>query len=138
MASSFAVDKKFYIDPAKLLPLERFLPKPKGASTPGRGGNPALISHEHICLNVNASKLQTRGTSYSAATCPHLDIRSAVMQCRDLHVHVHVQAAEAAVAAEAAGWVSGAAGLEAAADLGVAADLEAAVAAGTPLHWRLP
>ena len=36
VATSFADGKKFYIDPAKLLPLERFLPKPKGAPS-GRG-----------------------------------------------------------------------------------------------------
>jgi len=36
VASSFGSDKKFFIDPAKLLPLERFLPKPKGAPS-GRG-----------------------------------------------------------------------------------------------------
>lgn len=41
MATSFADGKKFYIDPAKLLPLERFLPKPKGAPS-ARGG--ALVS----------------------------------------------------------------------------------------------
>ena len=28
---------KFFIDPQKLLPLERFLPRPKGAATPGGG-----------------------------------------------------------------------------------------------------
>ena len=39
VASSFAADKKFFIDPAKLLPLERFLPKPKGAPS-GRGDLP--------------------------------------------------------------------------------------------------
>ena len=40
VASSFVADKKFFIDPAKLLPLERFLPKPKGASS-GRGEPPS-------------------------------------------------------------------------------------------------
>ncbi|KRX49897.1 H/ACA ribonucleoprotein complex subunit 1 [Trichinella britovi] len=46
-ASSFKEDDKVYIDPQKLLPLERFLPKPPGAAAPrgrgsavgGRGGN---------------------------------------------------------------------------------------------------
>ncbi|KAI3897058.1 hypothetical protein MKW92_016713, partial [Papaver armeniacum] len=39
VATSYAAGDKFYIDPAKLLPLERFLPQPKGASRGGgRGG----------------------------------------------------------------------------------------------------
>uniref|UniRef100_A0A8D2L1G4 H/ACA ribonucleoprotein complex subunit n=1 Tax=Varanus komodoensis TaxID=61221 RepID=A0A8D2L1G4_VARKO len=40
-ASSFKKLQKFYIDPAKLLPLQRFLPRPpgeKGAPRGGRGG----------------------------------------------------------------------------------------------------
>jgi hypothetical protein len=36
VATSYKAGDKFFIDPAKLLPLERFLPQPKGA--PGRGG----------------------------------------------------------------------------------------------------
>eukprot|EP00890_Picochlorum_soloecismus_P006532 jgi/Picsp_1/703/NSC_00697-R1_h aca ribonucleoprotein complex subunit 1-like protein 1 len=39
VATSYNSGDKFYIDPAKLLPLDRFLPKPKGApSGRGRGG----------------------------------------------------------------------------------------------------
>lgn len=39
VATSYSSGDKFYIDPAKLLPLDRFLPKPKGAPSPrGRGG----------------------------------------------------------------------------------------------------
>ena len=37
VATSYAAGDKFYIDPAKLLPLERFLPQPKGAVRGGRG-----------------------------------------------------------------------------------------------------
>ncbi|CAH2300757.1 H ACA ribonucleo complex subunit 1 [Pelobates cultripes] len=39
-ASSFKKLQKFYIDPAKLLPLQRFLPRPPGEKGPprGRGG----------------------------------------------------------------------------------------------------
>ncbi len=37
MATSYAAGDKFYIDPMKLLPMERFLPQPKGAGG-GRGG----------------------------------------------------------------------------------------------------
>ena len=32
-AESFDKDTKFYIDPYKLLPMERFLPQPKGAKS---------------------------------------------------------------------------------------------------------
>lgn len=43
VASSFALSTKIYIDPAKLLPLARFLPAPKGpggvAKRGGRGGS---------------------------------------------------------------------------------------------------
>lgn len=39
VATSYSQGDKFFIDPAKLLPLERFLPKPKGAAgAGGRGG----------------------------------------------------------------------------------------------------
>ncbi|KAL0027087.1 hypothetical protein WJX79_004600 [Trebouxia sp. C0005] len=42
VATSYANGDKFYIDPMKLLPLDRFLPKPKGSSAGitkgGRGG----------------------------------------------------------------------------------------------------
>ncbi|XP_071686982.1 H/ACA ribonucleoprotein complex subunit 1-like protein 2 [Rutidosis leptorrhynchoides] len=37
VATSYAAGDKFFIDPMKLLPLSRFLPQPKGASTGGRG-----------------------------------------------------------------------------------------------------
>ncbi|KAG1348242.1 putative H/ACA ribonucleoprotein complex subunit 1-like protein 1 [Cocos nucifera] len=38
IAASYAPGDKFYIDPAKLLPLARFLPQPKGQSQATRGG----------------------------------------------------------------------------------------------------
>ena len=37
MATSYAAGDKFFIDPYKLLPMDRFLPQPKGAASPGRG-----------------------------------------------------------------------------------------------------
>lgn len=37
VATSYAPGDKFYIDPAKLLPLARFLPQPKGQATRGGG-----------------------------------------------------------------------------------------------------
>ena len=39
-ASSFPADKQFFCDPAKLLPLSRFLPQPKKPKT-GKVGKPA-------------------------------------------------------------------------------------------------
>ncbi len=41
VATSYAAGDKFYIDPMKLLPMERFLPQPKGA--PSRGGAPPAL-----------------------------------------------------------------------------------------------
>ncbi|RZC73765.1 hypothetical protein C5167_049244 [Papaver somniferum] len=38
VATSYSSGDKFYIDPAKLLPLERFLPQPKGSQSAFRGG----------------------------------------------------------------------------------------------------
>ncbi|XP_074320737.1 H/ACA ribonucleoprotein complex subunit 1-like protein 2 [Silene latifolia] len=38
VATSYSPGDKFYIDPAKLLPLARFLPQPKGQAQAGRGG----------------------------------------------------------------------------------------------------
>lgn len=37
IASSYSEGDKFYIDPMKLLPLERFLPQPKGSGDRGGG-----------------------------------------------------------------------------------------------------
>ena len=53
MATSFPDGKKFYIDPAKLLPLERFLPKPKGAPA-ARGDDLLPLQYEDL---VNSSFL---------------------------------------------------------------------------------
>eukprot|EP00249_Psilotum_nudum_P007276 c20443_g1_i2 orf=447-752(-) len=42
IATSYLPGDKFFIDPAKLLPLQRFLPQPKGTPTQGgrgRGGS---------------------------------------------------------------------------------------------------
>lgn len=38
VATSYSDGDKFFIDPAKLLPLERFLPSSKGGPKPSRGG----------------------------------------------------------------------------------------------------
>ena len=50
VATSYASGDKFYIDPAKLLPLERFLPKPKG-STAGitKGKLPIPLGSSRVC-----------------------------------------------------------------------------------------
>lgn len=38
VATSYAAGDKFFIDPYKLLPMDRFLPRPKGAPSPGGRG----------------------------------------------------------------------------------------------------
>ncbi|KAL9240200.1 hypothetical protein vseg_014446 [Gypsophila vaccaria] len=38
VATSYSPGDKFYVDPAKLLPLSRFLPQPKGQGQSARGG----------------------------------------------------------------------------------------------------
>ena len=44
VATSYAAGDKFYIDPMKLLPMERFLPQPKGAPSRGGGALPTALS----------------------------------------------------------------------------------------------
>jgi H/ACA ribonucleoprotein complex subunit 1 len=46
VATSYGSGQKFFIDPMKLLPLERFLPKPKGAPAPGGRGEWFLLLTE--------------------------------------------------------------------------------------------
>jgi len=53
IATSYAAGDKFFIDPAKLLPLERFLPQPKGSAP--RGGRGAQLGWQYCAL-----KLRTR------------------------------------------------------------------------------
>ena len=45
VATSYANGDKFYIDPMKLLPLDRFLPKPKGSSAGITKGKLPMLSH---------------------------------------------------------------------------------------------
>ena len=63
VATSYAAGDKFYIDPAKLLPLERFLPQPKGAVRGGRGTHhitpPPLIPTALCILTVETDELPT-------------------------------------------------------------------------------
>lgn len=52
VATSYKPGDKFYIDPMKLLPLDRFLPRPKGApSTPG-GGRGESLRPGHACWGL--------------------------------------------------------------------------------------
>ena len=70
IATSYAAGDKFFIDPAKLLPLERFLPQPKGAATRGgrgaplRGGQTRAVKLKHLApFTVD----KTRCTDHSPA-----------------------------------------------------------------------
>ena len=51
LATSYANGDKFYIDPMKLLPLDRFLPKPKGSSAGITKGN--VFCLDAHCLTVH-------------------------------------------------------------------------------------
>ncbi len=42
VATSYAAGDKFFIDPYKLLPMDRFLPQPKGAASPGGRGEQTI------------------------------------------------------------------------------------------------
>lgn len=48
VATSYANGDKFYIDPMKLLPLDRFLPKPKGSSAGITKGESFVLSPEPL------------------------------------------------------------------------------------------
>ena len=59
VATSYANGDKFYIDPMKLLPLDRFLPKPKGSSagiTKGKIKSMVSCPQDELvcCLNIKA------------------------------------------------------------------------------------
>lgn len=55
VATSYKPGDKFYIDPMKLLPLERFLPRPKGApAAGGRGGEHRAAAVLCVALGVCA------------------------------------------------------------------------------------
>ena len=43
VATSYAAGDKFFIDPYKLLPMDRFLPQPKGAKSPGGRGETIIF-----------------------------------------------------------------------------------------------
>ena len=54
IATSYAAGDKFFIDPAKLLPLERFLPQPKGAASRG-GGRGSFPVAPYSCPQASLS-----------------------------------------------------------------------------------
>ena len=50
VATSYSKGDQFYINPEKLLPLERFLPQPKGA-----GAHPRPRAHPRPCVRCGAA-----------------------------------------------------------------------------------
>ena len=53
VATSYAAGDKFFIDPYKLLPMDRFLPRPKGAPSPGGRGEQTGCRHSTCCWPRN-------------------------------------------------------------------------------------
>ena len=65
VATSYAAGDKFFIDPYKLLPMDRFLPKPKGAPSPGgrgKSGAPELHLQGQGCVCGRLTGLLTAVT----------------------------------------------------------------------------
>ena len=66
MATSYANGDKFYIDPMKLLPLDRFLPKPKGSGVQKGGGSAlsfcrrCITSYDAACDGCQAAHGKAR------------------------------------------------------------------------------
>ena len=66
VATSYANGDKFYIDPMKLLPLDRFLPKPKGAGVQKGGGSAlsfcrcCIKSYDAACYGCQAAHVVAR------------------------------------------------------------------------------
>lgn len=58
VATSYANGDKFYIDPMKLLPLDRFLPKPKGSSAGITKGKSQLLAGAFMSLHSPACAVQ--------------------------------------------------------------------------------
>lgn len=80
VATSYANGDKFYIDPMKLLPLDRFLPKPKGSSAGITKGESFVLLPElpmHIWYELayeaahNLSSCVSHATGASMVLQPH-------------------------------------------------------------------
>lgn len=76
VATSYKAGDKFYIDPFKLLPLDRFLPKPKGAGG-GRGGERQRLDPDgwsilamHVCMCYAC--MGTRRLPCAPSACWHV------------------------------------------------------------------
>ena len=74
IATSYAAGDKFFIDPAKLLPLERFLPQPKGSAP--RGGRGARLGWPHCAPELRTRTAHLRSLvrwpapDFLVQTCP--------------------------------------------------------------------
>ncbi len=63
VATSYAAGDKFFIDPYKLLPMDRFLPKPKGTPSPGGRGEAKESLHiTQSCICKDVACVQQTGS----------------------------------------------------------------------------
>ncbi len=70
LAASYASGDKFFIDPYKLLPMDRFLPQPKGAAPRGGGGGRGGAWHLwRVLLSVEPGSLSCETSMELSAHC---------------------------------------------------------------------
>lgn len=71
VATSYKAGDKFYIDPMKLLPLDRFLPRPKGAPSPGGRGGECVRIRLCTCRAVRGRLRHLHGQARAHAYITH-------------------------------------------------------------------
>jgi hypothetical protein len=143
-ASSYTSGDKFFIDPMKLLPMERFLPQPKGApgaggrggaltsgqGGQGRGGAPAVTAH--LLQYLSQCHTHTVRYAHRMQSCSHLRC-SWLMQASFCNCCVRPQVVAAGVARVAALAAAGVALAAGAAAAAAAVGSAAGAAAGAGL-----
>ena len=77
LASAYSAGDKFYIDPYKLLPLDRFLPQPKGAA----GAPRPFCSGLHTALSLSLDSIAALAACVPASKLTQFGVRRAVRHC---------------------------------------------------------